>query len=170
MKTLITGRPGTGKSTIARALVEQGYNAYDLEEIPGAVRLEIKATGEPADWPSGFVDWNHYAWNIQATVLKDLLEQQGEKDVYVAVSATNQSRFYQLFDRLFVLTVDSPDTLRHRLETRNVHEFNQGPENISRAVQKYTERTQELIDEGLMPIDNSQPLDAVVAAIVNYLN
>jgi hypothetical protein len=51
-----------------------------------------------------------------------------------------------------------------------VHEFNQGPENISRAVQKYTERTQELIDEGLMPIDNSQPLDAVVAAIVNYLN
>lgn len=167
MKTLITGRPGTGKSTVAQALIERGYNAIDLEEVPGAVRLEYAATGQPAKWPEGFVDWSKYAWNIQAKVLEDLLEKQGENDVYVAVSASNQSRFYDLFDKLFVLTVDNPETLKHRLETRNVHEYNQGPENIARAVQKYTERTGELIAAGLLPLDNSRPLDLVLEDIVS---
>ena len=46
--------------------------------------------------------------------------------------------------------------------------YNQGPENIARAVQKYTERTNELIAAGLLPIDNSRPLDIVLQDIVSH--
>jgi broad-specificity NMP kinase len=163
---LITGRPGTGKSTVATALAKRGYNAYDLEEVPHIVRLEIKATGEPTNWPEGFVDWNYYSWNIQAKPLEDFLASHEDKDTYVAVSGSNQRNFYPLFDKVFVLTFDDPELLRQRLETRKVHEFGQSAENIDRAVSRFQTKTQELLELGGVAIDNSRPLDTVIDDII----
>lgn len=166
-KYLITGRPGTGKSTVAQAMAEQGYNVFDLEEVPGIVRLEVKATAEPADWPDGYVDWDYYAWNLQEKPLKQFLAKQLTRDVYVAVSASNQRKFYDLFDKIFVLTLSDPEILRHRLKTRNIHEFGQTPKNIQRAVENFETKNAQLLSAGGIPIDNSKPIDIVVQNIIS---
>ncbi len=166
---LITGRPGTGKSTITEALAAQGHNAYDLEEVPGVVRLEVKATGESAEWPTGYVDWDYYAWNLQEAPLIQFLDSQEDTETFVSVSATNQERFYHLFDKVFALTIDSPDTLRSRLENRDVHEFNQGPENIQRNIERYEQRTREYQASGCIMLDNTQPPADVVSNLLAQL-
>lgn len=169
-KILITGRPGTGKSTVAAALAAHGYNSFDLEEVPGIVRLELQTTGEPAEWPTGYVDWSVYAWNLQAEPLKSFLNAHNDTDLYVAVSASNQADYYDLFDIVFVLTLDSPEALRYRLEHRDVHEFNQGPENIQKAVENYTVKTAQIIEDGCIPLDNTMPLDSVINTLVAKVN
>ena len=163
---LITGRPGTGKSEVTRALADRGYNAYDLEDLPGIVRLEVKATGEPTNWPEGYVDWEYYAWNLQGPALEKFLGAQGTKDVFVSVSATNQSQFYHLFDTVFALVVSDPEEHRRRLKNRNVHEYGQTDENIERNIAASTEKTAKYIADGALPIDNMRPLDDVVSEIL----
>lgn len=169
-KILITGRPGTGKSTVAAALASRGHASFDLEEVPGIVRLEYQATGEPAKWPTGYVDWSIYAWNLQAEPLKKFLKEHDEADTYVAVSASNLADFYDLFDIVFTLTLDDPETLRYRLEHRNVHEFNQGSENIQRAVDNYAAKTAQAIADGCIPLDNTLPLDTVINNLIAKVN
>ncbi|HSX30945.1 MAG TPA: hypothetical protein VLE99_03445 [Candidatus Saccharimonadales bacterium] len=165
MKALITGRPGIGKSYVTQGLAARGLQAYDLEEIPGVIRLEVKETGEPAEWPDGFVDWNYYAWRIQAGPLRKFLDALNG-DVYVSGSANNQTDFYGLFDKILVLTLDDPEVLRHRLETRNVHKHGQGPENIDRAVNRFLSKQTDLLALGGIAIDNSRPLNEVLDHIV----
>lgn len=167
---LITGRPGTGKSTIAETLIRQGYNAHDLEEVAGVIRLEIKASGKPVNWPTGYVNWDYYAWNLQEGPLMNFLEAQGDRETFVSVSATNQQKFYHLFDKVFALTVDSPQTLRHRLENRNVHQFNQGPDNIQHAVERYAQRTDELLASGCIPLDNTLAPETVVSNLMAQIH
>lgn len=163
---LITGRPGTGKSEVTKALAERGYNAHDLEEVPGIVRLEVKATGEPTDWPEGYVDWDYYAWNIHGGNLEKFLGAQGAKDVFVSVSATNQSQFYHLFDKVFALVVSDPQEHRRRLKSRNVHEFGQTDENIERNIAASAQKTAKYIADGAIAVDNARPVDIVVNDIV----
>jgi hypothetical protein len=61
----ITAAPGSGKSTIIRALKELGLSAFDTDDIPGVTGLEDKTTHRPIDWPNGPVDWTKYDWNWQ---------------------------------------------------------------------------------------------------------
>jgi hypothetical protein len=139
--------------------------AYDLEEIPGVIRLEVKATGEPADWPDGYVDWNHYAWRMQAEPLQSFLDSI-EGDIYVSGSANNQVEFYALFDKVLVLTLDDPGVLRHRLETRSAHDFGQTPANIDGAVERFQRKQTELLTHGGVAIDNNRPLDEVLDHVI----
>lgn len=168
MRVLLTGRPGVGKSFVTQALSKQGLQAYDLEEVAHAIGLEYKATGKPAEWPKGFVDWGVYAWNMRPAVITALLESK-HGNVVVSGSANNQTDYYSLFDKIIVLTLDSPDTLRHRLETRQVHEFGQDQANIDRAVERFTAKQDELLSHGGIAINNERPIDQVVADILRAI-
>lgn len=164
MKAFITGTPGSGKSTIVNAIQGLGYRGIDLDNFPSAVRLEIAATGEPADWPTGPVDWSRYAYNIQGYGLKYLLD--ADKDTFVAASTTNQQKFYHFFDRIFALSVDDA-TLERQLKERNVHEFGQTPEDIARFISINQTRTERYRQEGAIIIDNTRPPDIVAQQILS---
>lgn len=43
----ITGVAGSGKSTVCQYLLDQGYNAIDLEEKPGLFASIDKESGQP---------------------------------------------------------------------------------------------------------------------------
>ena len=166
MKVLIAGRPGVGKSYITLALAERGYPAYDLEEVPGVIRLEDKVSGQPVEWPDDYIDWEKYAWRIQAHPLHDFLATHAEPLLFVSGPANNQTDFYALFDLVIVLTLKDPAELRHRLETRGVHEYGQSQANIDRAVERFLRKNAELLTHGGLPVDNSRPVDEVVNAVL----
>lgn len=168
-KFFITGRPGVGKSYVTEGLKKRGLATYDLEEIPDVIRLEVKATGKPAEWPDGFVDWNYYAWRMKAEPLKTFLANL-TGDVFVSGSTNNQVDFYHLYDKVLVLTLDDPAELRRRLETRNAHEKGQTPENIDRAVNRFISKQADLLELGGIAIDNNHPIDDVLDHIIQVTN
>ena len=162
-KVLVTGTPGSGKSTITRAIAERGFRAYDLDDFPDLIRLEVKGTGEPAKWPEGEVDWNYYAWNIQRKPFLRMLD--GQEDLYIGVSATNLAEFYLYFDKIFALVVDD-GLLSRRLRERDAHEFGQTEADIRRFIAINHDRTSQYIAAGAIPVNNVQSVEKVADFII----
>ena len=100
MKVFITGTSGVGKTTLIDELARRSYVAFNTDDIPGATRLEIKATGQAVEWPTGYVDWQKYAWNWQDAKLKELLSSADL--VFIGAIVGNWTVYASLFDKIFV--------------------------------------------------------------------
>jgi len=89
VKYLVTGPAGAGKSTIASALAERGYVAYDTDEVPGASSFEEIATGRAIGFAevSHPIDFRRFAWNWQLDALHELLESAD--DVFICAARSN---------------------------------------------------------------------------------
>jgi broad-specificity NMP kinase len=160
---LITGAAGSGKSTVARALSERGYRAYNTDDLPEVTRLEDHG-GRPAEWPEGPVDWSEYAWNWQEAGLRELLAGPGP--VFVAAIVSNQARFYPLFEATLVLVVD-PGTLRSRLLSRTENDYGKHPDELAGILTYHAELERELLTApGAVAIDATRPPQAVVDEII----
>lgn len=166
MKVLLTGQSGTGKSTILGELRKRGFATFDTDDLPGVTRLEIKATGAPAEWPAGYIDWGYYAWNWQAKPLRAIMNTPGT--IFVGAIVGNQKEFYPLFDRIVVLTIDD-DELYRRRTARTSHRPNDSEENIIRSVARNQEKIASFIRAGALPIANDRPVATVVDEILTVL-
>lgn len=125
-KYLITGRPGSGKTTVIQELKRLGYRAFNTDELDDVTKLQHRSTGEVVPWPKRPVDWTRFSWNWQEDTLKKLLA--GDADVFIGAVVGNQKDFYGLFDKIFVLTV-TLETLTQRFKT---HEYKRTSEGIKR--------------------------------------
>ena len=163
MKVLITGTPGSGKTAVAETLQGMGCTSFDGEKVPELVRLEIKATGEPAEWPTGFVDWNYYAWNIKREPLEALLAK--DENVFVGLSGTNLTTFFPLFDKIIALSVKD-EILGERLRARKTHEFGQIEADVQRTMAINFERTASYVAEGAVVIENTGTIEMTANAIL----
>jgi AAA domain len=162
-KYLITGVAGSGKSTVAQALSERGYRAYDTDDLPEVTRLEDRG-GRPVEWPEGPVDWSEYAWNWQEAGLRKLLAGPGS--VFVAAVVSNQARFYPLFEAILVLVAD-PATLRNRLLSRTENDYGKHPDELAGILSYHAELERELRSAPrAAAIDATRPLQAVVDEII----
>jgi broad-specificity NMP kinase len=164
---LITGSPGVGKSTVTLALKDRGFKAYDSESMKDVTRLEYRATGEPAEWPEPPIDWDVYDFVWQEKALRKLLDS-GEV-VFVGASVGNQDKFYQLFDKIFVLTLDN-ESLKKRLASRD-KSFGKHPDELAGILSYNTERqTRLMATPRAVAIDASRPLDEIVDEIIQHTN
>lgn len=167
MKVLVTGSSTVGKSTVAAELNRQGITAFDGDDVPGLCRLEVKDTGEPADWPEGFVDWSYYSWNLQEPQLTDLLTQADP--VVLAGIYGNQPRFYPFFDKLIVLTI-TPEEHARRLQHRPRRTAGDSDENMEDRIRKYPILLQRFLDAGAIPVDASGTVEQTAATIIRIMH
>lgn len=159
---LITGSPGVGKSTVTLALKDRGHVAYDSESM--IAHLVHKATGVPAEWPKGKVDWGVYDFVWREDGLHELLDSADE--VFIGASVGNQEKFYNLFDRIFVLTLDN-DELKKRLLSRN-KDYGKDPRELAGILKYNTERQARYMETPqAIAIDASRPLDEIVDEIIH---
>jgi hypothetical protein len=116
------------------------------------------------EWPEGPVDWSEYAWNWQEAGLRKLLAGPGS--VFVAAIASNQARFYSLFEAILVLVVD-PVTLRNRLLSRTENDYGKHPDELVGILSYHAELERELRSAPrAAAIDATRPLQAVVDEII----
>jgi dephospho-CoA kinase len=163
MKVFITSSSGVGKSAVVTELLARGYTAYDADDRDlNLTRLEIKETGEPVDWPEGYVDWQYYSWNASEDRLKELL---GTGDtVFIAGFLGNQEKLYHYFDKLIALTVN-PEEHTRRLYARPAREFGDHEQNNQRRLEKYSMHLSKFMATGFVIVDNSDPVENTVDQI-----
>lgn len=163
MHVYITATSGVGKTTVTDELRARGYTAYDTDNVPGLTRLEIKETGEPAEWPKGYVDWSYYSWNLQQEMLDEVLNSS--ESVFLSGLCGNQPDFYTRFGKLIVLTID-PEEHERRLRNRPAREAGDDEQNIQERLRKYPMLLQRFLDSGAILVDNSGSVERTVDEIL----
>ncbi|OGL36476.1 hypothetical protein A3A68_01355 [Candidatus Saccharibacteria bacterium RIFCSPLOWO2_01_FULL_48_13] len=167
MKCLITGVTGSGKTTVAKKLQKMNLMVYDSDGVEGLTRWEnskglpVKAPKRP---PKEWFSNNFWNWNKDK--LGTLLSAGG--DVYICGIASNQDRFYALFDKVFVLVIDQV-TMLHRLNTRTENSFGRYPEQQASIIEWHKDFEKSAIKMGAVAIDATRPQDKVVAEILSHM-
>lgn len=161
-KYFITGRKGSGKTSVIKELQERGLSAYNTDDLPETTKLQDKTTGETIDWPAGPVDWTKYAWNWQKPEIEQLLAS--DETVFLGAVVSNQKDFYHLFDKVFVLKIDS-DTLRRRLQAHE-HGTHHEPGEIERILEDHESKQARMIRDGFEAIPGTRPVDQIVNDIL----
>jgi dephospho-CoA kinase len=146
-RILITGMSGTGKSTVVQELLALGHRAVDLDDAA----------------------WSTYAsdgeWIWREDRVQALLTAQGNEPLFVSGCASNQAKFYALFDRIVLLTAPA-GVIVERLASRTSNSFGKGPGELDRVLDDVA-HTEPLIRRTATDvIDAVAPLDDVVAAVL----
>ena len=162
-KYLITGRPGSGKTTVIEALRRRGFQAFNADDMPEVTKLEEQETGKPVPWPEGVVDWKKYIWNWQEAGLQKLL--QNESDVFIGGIVGNQQKFYPLFDKIFALTIDA-ETLRKRLDS---HAHSRTAREKEQALAVHYDKQARFEKQGLVLISADGSVDEIIDNILAQL-
>jgi len=166
MKILITGYPGTGKSTIAKALKKLGRNAYDPQSMHAYMHVEDQGTGrhiqQPKPVPVGWYDTiGSYNWD--SIKINELLDRPG--DIFICSLAHNQTEFYNRFDVIFLLRLDH-GLLKKRLSSRGQNGIGSAPSELHDILERKVHFENSLIEHGAVSIDASRPTGALVEQIL----
>jgi hypothetical protein len=168
MKALVTGYPGTGKSSVARELQKRGHIAYDTEAMHGYMHLQSVTSGKkialPSPVPRGWFDTTgNYNWDIPR--VSALLN--AHEDVYICALADNQEILYDVFDCIFLLLLDEVE-LEKRLFLRTTTNYGKDAGELADILMLHRPFEQSLLNRGAISIDVSKAVPDVVDEILNY--
>jgi broad-specificity NMP kinase len=163
---LIEGVSGTGKTTVAEELQRRGYHV-----IHGDRELSYRGnpeTGEPLDALAGesvtdSITWQHKHWIWNVDKVKALAADKRHAKSFFCGGSRNFHHFLDLFDVVFVLSVDL-DTLNRRLAARPQDEFGAKPS--EQELIRRLHATREDVPQGGIAIDATAPVARVVDAIL----
>ncbi len=166
---LITGRGGTGKTTLCAAFQRHGYTAFDTDCIAGLARAEDQATGQPIEVDfSGFVDFNKVAWNWQPDVLQAFLQQHHDTHPLILCgSASNLARFTELFTNIFVLNL-SPQEHAARLQQRT-SSYGKNAQMAQTIIAEQPLLVASVLASGGTALDASQSVDCIIKDILQAI-
>lgn len=166
---LITGRSGSGKTTICKELVRQDYHCFDGDQIEGLASWVNPKTGSPVIVdPKLPINPVKEAWNWDASTLSKLLNSQ-KGDFFLCGSAHNQIDFHHLFNKVFVLVLPA-EIQRQRIMERTEHDYGKLPEMQSRILAEQVEFVKEATALGALQIDATKTPKEIIRQILAHIH
>ncbi len=126
MRLLITGAPGTGKTSLCKYALANGLNVLDADDIAGLCEWrkydDGSVIGSVEDViPEGGDTWyKTYGWYWKKEDMQKLL---ANKNLILCGSADNIMDYYRFFDRIIIL-YKNRDDLSHNLNDPNREQAN----------------------------------------------
>lgn len=153
MRVLVTGMSGTGKSAVLSELACRGYRVVDTDEPGWSVWVEDCAEAGGGEW----------LW-VEERILQ-LLAEDGQGPLFVSGCVRNQSRFYDRFDAVVLLSA-APETILDRIATRTTNDYGKDPRQRA-LIMEQLETVEPLLRKGCTrEIDAGRPLGEVVSDLV----
>lgn len=164
----ITGVPGSGKSTIQKELVQQGYEAHDIDEprFGGPVNLK---TGEPTIVPpleERNSKWfEEHEWRVSRNAVEKLKAQSIDKVIFLCGTATTENLIWDLFDKILYLDIDE-ETLRNRITHRKDNDFGKTANELELILERYTAAKSRIKQLKVVHIDATRPINQIINTII----
>ena len=155
-RVLVTGLSGTGKSSALAELGRRGYRVVDTD-VPGW--REYREHAEPPD------ELHRGEWLWVEDRMTALLESDDGRSLFVGGCVRNQSKFYDRFDAVVLLSAPA-EVILDRVARRTTNSYGKAPLERAMIVADLAE-IEPLLREGCThELDASRPLDEVVADLI----
>jgi shikimate kinase len=165
---LISGLPGTGKTTIEHELQKLSYEVINTDDSWGYFG-DIEAE-TPVERPANPTkDWfKKHGWIWNSRNIRLLLEVSHKKPLFICSGSRNENKFYDLFDRVFVLHIPD-DVMRQRLLARN-DPLTSSELHISRMIAYNQDAYDHARRINGIVIETTKPLDQCVQRILDVVH
>jgi len=165
---LITGLPGSGKSTVYAELKKRGYEAYD-GDYDHFAKWYNNTTGEPIheeryhERSPEFLQ--EHSRNIAYQLVKDLAIKAQNTIVFLCADPENEDELVGLFDEVFALRIDE-NIRQKRLATRTNNTWGKLPHEVAYdlAVKPVALARYDKYDYKI--IDSNRPIEDIIDFIV----
>jgi len=147
---------GTGKSSALGELGRRGYRVVDTDD-PGW--REYRAHAQPIDE----LHRGEYLW-VEERITK-LLDSDDARSLFVAGGARNQSKFYDRFDAVVLLTAPV-DVILDRVARRTTNNYGKTALERAEILADLAEVVPLLRQSCTHEFDASRPLEEVVADLI----
>ena len=151
----MTGISGTGKSSALAEVGRRGYRVVDTDD-PGW--REYRAYEVPDELHRG-------EWLWVEERMTRVLDTDGGRSLFVAGCARNQSKFYDRFDAVVLLSASS-DVILDRVARRTTNEYGKSPLERAMILDDLANVEPLLRASCTHELDARRPLDELVADLI----
>jgi shikimate kinase len=164
---LITGNPGSGKTTVALELARRGFPALDTDEIAGWETATGVSVGQPDHATDEWLREHRWVWRRSRLEAAIAARTTAGQPVFLCGIAVNQRQMLDCFERVFLLSLDDRTQL-DRLDTAsNAHRNAAQRAQIIRGRPVFE---QEMRSAGAVVLDGRQPTARLVGRILQEVH
>ncbi len=170
---LVSGREGTGKSTIYHALKARGFSAIHADTYPGLSCWVDNGTGMPV--PEDRVihpltdDWlSRHSWSWNADVLHSLVRRHEGRHAFLCGGAANERQFHTMLGFRFYLWIDD-GALVERLRGRDPFRWTEGSVELANRLAYNSECRTDAIADGAIALYAEMPAQHLAADVIAYV-
>ncbi|HYZ75972.1 MAG TPA: AAA family ATPase [Gaiellaceae bacterium] len=148
MRVLVTGMSGTGKSTALSELAKRGFRVVDTD------------SPKWSEWVPAEREW---LWREDR--MAELLADEGERTLFVSGCMSNQTKFYDRFDAVVLLSAPA-EVILDRVDRRTTNDYGKTPHERD-LILTYLETVEPLLRaRATHELDASRPVAEVVDALI----
>ena len=164
---LITGLPGSGKSTVCVGLKARGYESYDGDEdrlakwYDNETGLAVEVGIE--ECTPEFL--RTHSRDISRETVKRLAAEAGDKPVFLCGDPENEEELRDLFTEIFALVADDK-TLKRRIAMRTNNEWGKRPHELAYSLALREKSYDNYRKFGYVTLDSTQPPESIINQIL----
>lgn len=169
MLIFVTGISTSGKSTMAKELVQRGYEAHDLEHNGISAWFHKEKGTRDAEFgqvPDRSKEWaDAHEWRVSMDWVNDIAKKAADKPIFLCGGGANEKDIIALCDRVIWLKTDE-QTIRDRVHIPRDHTYGTVPHELAEAIANNTIKESGYAQMGAVMIDARRPLDQVVQDVL----